>query len=512
MSVGDSAMSSPEFDPGPALADFIGYALTAGLITDLDVDWAVNRVLEVLRLPDPGSPVPGTARARVLGEISADEAVAGLLEVAVSSGRIPDTPGQRDLLDAALFGSLLPAPRVVIADFWQAYQSSPEAATDAFYRMSVASNYIHAARSETNPQWRQDTRYGPMTLTINLAKPEKDPRDIAAAVASGPSSGYPQCLLCPQNEGYAGRIDHPARQNLRLIPLELAQQPWALQYSPYLYYPEHCIVLDRQHRPMQLTRETFVRLLQFIEKFPHYFVGSNADLPIVGGSILSHDHFQGGRHRFPIEDAAMLEQLTGPAGIEAEVLLWPLATVRLRADDPHQLAMAGYEMLAAWRGYDDSEARVRSSTSGVPHNTVTPIARQRDGRFELDVVLRNNRTDAEHPDGIFHPHAQIHPVKRENIGLIEVMGLAVLPARLAADIPRLAQALTTGDVPEDLAAHAPMLNGIVAAPAVDTEELVRQAVGEYFVTGLEHCGVFGEAETSVAHWRRFLRPLGYQSR
>lgn len=509
----DGLTGSPDdgLDPGPALREFIGYALATGLIDAVDVDWAVNRVLEVLRLSDPGSWSDQRAEDEDRNAApDADTAVAGLLDVAVASGHIADTPGQRDLLDAALFGALLPAPRAVVSAFWRSHALNPAAATDDFYRMSVDSNYIHAARSQANPMWQQGTSYGPMTLTINLAKPEKDPRDIAAAAATGPSVGYPKCLLCPQNEGYAGRADHPARQNLRLIPVELGGQRWALQYSPYLYYPEHCIVLDRQHRPMRLTRGTFDRLLQFVSVFPHYFVGSNADLPIVGGSILTHDHFQGGRHRFPIEAAAVLQRLRGPGGVEADILVWPLATVRLRADRPELLAEAGHAILTAWRSHDDPEAGVAAFTGEVPHNTVTPIARFREDHYELDVVLRNNRTSEQHPDGIFHPHAQIHPVKRENIGLIEVMGLAVLPGRLAADIPQLAQALTTGEIPPDLAAHRPMLEGIAADQSADPADLVRNAVGEYFVTGLEHCGVFGPAEQSLAHWERFLKPLGYQ--
>ena len=497
-------------DPGPALADFVGYVLERGLIASGDTDWAVNRTLEVLHLDTPGS---WAGRASSPPPRDADSAVAGLLEVGVATQRIGDTTGQRDLLDAALFGALMPPPSAVADAFFERLAADPVAATDAFYRMSVDANYIHAARSESNPRWRQPTAYGDMDITINLAKPEKDPRDIAAAasMASGAAgaAAYPQCLLCRQNEGYAGRLDHPARQNLRLVPLELAGRPWALQYSPYLYYPEHCIVLDSVHQPMRLTRETFARLLDFVTLVPHYFLGSNADLPIVGGSILSHDHFQGGRYRFPIEDAEVLERFVSPDGVVAEVLNWPLATVRLTSADPNLLGDTAMAVLTGWRHYDEPATGVVSHTGDTPHNTVTPIARRQGRDYQVDIVLRNNRTSAEHPDGIFHPHAEIHPVKRENIGLIEVMGLAVLPGRLASDMPRLAQVLQGEPMPDDLVAHQPMVAAMDAA-ATDAEGAVRNAVGQYFVSGLEHCGVFGVASAALPPWRRFLDHLGYR--
>lgn len=501
-------------DPGPAIEQMIDYALHTDLIDAADAVWAVNRLLEVLHLDDPGTfvlPTDGQRRGHIPAgadaEAGADAAVAAALDVAVATGLIEDTPGRRDLLDAALFGAMLPRPSVVIERFWDRYRSSPRAATDGLYAMSVAANYIHADRSARNPTWTYPSRYGDIDMTINLAKPEKDPRDIIAA-GTAQSSGYPACLLCPQNEGYRGRLDHPARQNLRLIPLELAGTPWALQYSPYLYYPEHCIVLSAAHEPMQLTAATFQRLLSFVEMFPEYFLGSNADLPIVGGSILAHDHFQGGRYTFPIERAAVLESVTGPDGIEAAIIDWPLATVRLTHSDPQVLVVAADAVLQAWRHHDEPETEVRAWTQNTNHNTVTPIARRSGEYFQIDVVLRNNRTSKRHPDGIFHPHAEIHPVKRENIGLIEVMGLAVLPGRLAADVPRLAQALDTTQVPPDLAIHQPMLDGISAGQGRG-EAAIRDAIGAYFVRGLEHCGVFGPAPESIPRWRRLLQPLGY---
>lgn len=496
-------------DPGPALSEFLAYAVQRGLIEPVDTMWAVNRLLEVMRLDSPGSWSGSPASS---APADADTAVRGLLALGVATGRIGDTQGQRDLLNAALFGALLPPPRDVVTAFFQRLGDDPVSATAAFYRMSVDANYIHAARSEANPRWRQGTAYGDMDITINLAKPEKDPRDIAAAASRGgdpEAVAYPRCLLCCENEGYPGRLDHPARQNLRLIPLQLAEQPWALQYSPYLYYTEHCIVLDRVHQPMRLTPQTFTRLMDFVTLLPHYFLGSNADLPIVGGSILSHDHFQGGRYRFAIEDADVLRAYTSPHGVAAEVLSWPLATLRLTAADPVLLAETGYAVLAAWREYDAPDVGVLSHTAGTPHNTVTPIARRRGADYQLDIVLRNNRTSPDHPDGIFHPHAEIHPVKRENIGLIEVMGLAVLPGRLAADIPRLARALEGEPLPGDLAQHAPMLAAADGHQA-DPERAVREAIGRYFVTGLEHCGVFGVGAEALPAWARFLDHLGYR--
>ncbi|MFM2438648.1 MAG: hypothetical protein RLZ55_1471 [Actinomycetota bacterium] len=498
-------------DPGPALARLVGYALGTGLIRLGDERWAVNRALEVLRLDSPG-----TYREAQATQLGPDDVLADLLDDAVARGLIADTPGQRDLLEAAVLGALMARPSAITADFWRLYGHSPRAATDAFYKLCVDANYIHAARSAANPRWEYPSRYGPLDITINLAKPEKDPRDIIAAGRAA-SAGYPACLLCPQNEGYAGRADHPARQNLRLIALELAGEQWLLQYSPYLYYREHCIVLAAEHQPMRLTRATFGRLLDFEEQFPEYFVGSNADLPIVGGSILSHDHFQGGRYEFPIQRAGGVAQFAGPAGISAEVLEWPLSVLRLTGRDPQSLADAGFTLLEAWREHDVPATDVASRSGGTPHNTVTPIARRAGRDYQLDVVLRNNRTNATHPEGIFHPHAEIHPVKKENIGLIEVMGLAVLPGRLAADIPRLAAAVAGAELAEDLAVHAPMVEQIRAESVRGSADVSREvahravllSIGEYFTRGLEHCAVLGPAVDSVPLWREFLAPLGY---
>lgn len=495
-----------------SLEPLLDYAEATGLITVEDRIWARNVLLDLLGLSaPPGANItpstitrPGASRS----PSSADEVLAPILDDAVQRGLIEDTPDQRDALDASIMGALTPRPSVVIDTFWDDYDVSPAAATDGFFDMCVANNYVHAERTARNPQWRHATDYGELILTVNLAKPEKDPRDIAAA-RNAPESGYPECLLCAQNEGYAGRPDHPARQNLRLIPLALADESWFLQYSPYQYYFQHCIVLRAQHVPMQLTRLTFTRLLEFVTEFPNYFLGSNADLPVVGGSILNHDHFQGGRFRFPMQDARPLASWRR-GELRAQVLDWPLSAVRLSGSDPQVVGDAGFELLQVWRHHDEPESDVRAFTGDTPHNTVTPVAHRIGDGYQLDVVLRNNRTSAEHPDGIFHPHAEIHPVKRENIGLIEVMGLAVLPGRLAAEMAQLAAALDRGgELPPELAKHAPMVAQLPIS-GESAEKAIHRAVGDYFTRGLEHCGVFGHGPAALRRWERLLGPLDWR--
>lgn len=493
-----------------ALAELLAYAVQSGLIEHTDVCWARNRLLDVLDVAGvggtSGTPTPSAYRP---SNESVDELLAPLLTDAAERGLIEDTPGQRDLLDAEIMGAITARPSEVISEFHRNYRAGPAVATDAFYRLCIANNYIHKERTDTNPHWRHPSRYGDLEITINRAKPEKDPRDIAAA-SRAPASGYPSCLLCRENEGFRGRADHPGRGNLRLVPLPLAGSTWYLQYSPYLYYPEHCIVLSETHVPMRLTSQTFVRLLDFVTDFPHYFLGSNADLPIVGGSILGHDHFQGGRHGFPMDSAATLGRWSHPDGTVADVLDWPLATVRLTHSDRELLQRHGNALLTTWRGHDEPETKVVHATAGVAHNTVTPVVRRAGPDYQLDVVLRNNRTAAEHPDGIFHPHAEIHPVKRENIGLIEVMGLAVLPGRLARELAVLADVLTDGrPTPPEVAHHDRMLTDLRSRTG-DPGDLLRAAVGDYFVTGLEHCGVFGIGEAALPRWQRLLAPLGWR--
>jgi len=476
----------------PALGALIEYAVTSGLITTDDVPYVRNRVLEVLRIPDYDPAAEATADHSPQADV--DTLLAPLLDDATRRGLIePDTTTQRDLWDTAIMGSFVAPPTTVNARFWSHYAHDPVLATDAFHDEAVLSNYIRAGRTDRNITWRQSTAYGVMDMTINVSKPEKDPRDIAAA-AHVTGGGYPACLLCRENEGYAGRADHPARQNLRLVGMELGGEPWYLQYSPYRYYPEHCIVLSQEHRPMRIDAMALSRLADFTRLLPHYMVGSNADLPIVGGSILSHDHFQGGRYEFAM-DRAEPAWATDRDGVTVEVLHWPLAVLRVRGADDAVLAFAD-RAVTAWREYSSPQHAVLDHTDGVPHNTVTPIARRTGEELRLDLVLRNNRTSQEHPDGIFHPHAPIHPVKRENIGLIEVMGLAVLPGRLDAELDMVAATwLEGGDLPVSADAHAPMLAQLRAASHPRTldeaRERTRHMAGEYFVRGLEDCGVFG---------------------
>jgi UDPglucose--hexose-1-phosphate uridylyltransferase len=489
----------------PALGDLLRYAVSRGLITDDDLPYARNRVLDVLAIRDYD---PAREQDPSGGERDIDSLLAPLLDDAAARGLItPDTVNQRDLWDTAIMGCFVAPPAAVAERFWAHYAREPVLATDYYHRAAVASNYIRVGRTDQNITWRQPTRYGEMDMTINVSKPEKDPRDIAAAAGSA-GGGYPICLLCRENEGYPGRSDHPARQNLRLIGMELVGEQWFLQYSPYRYYNEHCIVLSEQHRPMRIDDTTFARLAAFTEVLAHYLVGSNADLPIVGGSILSHDHFQGGRYEFAM-DRARAAWSTDRDGVDVEVLNWPLAVLRVRGADADVLAFCS-RVLAAWRAYSASDYGVLSHTHGVPHNTITPIARRTDGVLRVDLVLRNNRTSDQHPDGVFHPHAEIHPVKRENIGLIEVMGLAVLPGRLAVELDAVARALLDGtDLPDEVGAHRPMLDELRAAgPATDLAQAQTRArgmAGEYFVRGLEHCGVFGA--DAVAGCQAFLDSL-----
>lgn len=488
-----------------ALGDLLEYGLRTGLIETGDLSYVRNRVLEVLQLSDYDLSVEGTG-----AEGTIDELLAPLLDDAAGRGLIePDTATQRDLWDTAIMGCFVQRPSWVQHRFWEDYQKSPQTATERFHSDAVASNYIRVNRTDRNVTWEQPSKYGVLDITINLSKPEKDPRDIiAAAKTSAGAASYPACLLCRENEGYAGRPDHPARQNLRLVDLELAGERWFLQYSPYRYYNEHCIVLSEEHRPMVINPATFRRLADFTSVLPHYLAGSNADLPIVGGSILSHDHYQGGNYEFPMDRAQTLWSEQRDA-VTVSVLNWPLAVIRISGLDQAVLALAD-QVLAAWREYSDEARGVMAYSGETPHNTITPIARRVDGQLRLDLVLRNNRTSEQFPDGIYHPHPEIHPIKKENIGLIEVMGLAVLPDRLQMELQLVADALFTGDdLPEQASAHAPMLELLRAdgrpASAEDALYRTREAAGNFFVRGLEHCGVFGD--DVVAGCREFLKTV-----
>ena len=486
--------------------------------------YAANLLLDALHLEADESFDP-LVRACAPGELPPlAEILAALLDDAVARGVIDGGIASRDLLDTRLMGCVTPRPSEVTRTFWQLHAKDPQKATDWFYRLALDSDYIRSYRIARDRKWKSATPYGELDITINLSKPEKDPKAIAAALAKR-QDAYPRCLLCPQNEGYAGRLDHPARQTIRLIPLTLGGEQWYLQYSPYVYYNEHCIVLSEEHRPMCIDRSTFVRLLEFVTTFPHYTVGSNADLPIVGGSILTHEHFQGGRYEFAMARAGVRTRLSFPGfeDVEAGIVEWPMSVIRLDGPDPARLVELADRILAAWRGYSDAAVGVLAETEGTPHNTITPIARKRGAAYELDLVLRNNRTSDEHPLGIFHPHAELHHIKKENIGLIEVMGLAVLPARLLGEMDLLKRAILAGEDPASvpgLEPHAPWAAEVLArhpefAPdAVATadpaalDEVIEQEIGAVFARVLEHCAVFAADEVGKAAFDKFIESVG----
>ena len=490
-----------------AIEDLLGYALRTGLIEECDRTWAANRLLHTLGL-ESWEP-PQTVRERPLEDILKE-----LLDDAAARGVIQNDITSRDLFDTALMGRLTPRPSQVIQDFFRRYQASPKEATDWLYRFSQDTDYIRRYRIARDVKWQAATAYGDMDITINLSKPEKDPRAIAAAKAA-PQSGYPKCLLCKENEGYAGRINHPARQNHRVIPVTINGEDWFLQYSPYVYYNEHCIVFNGRHTPMKIEKATFRKLLDFVKQFPHYFVGSNADLPIVGGSILSHDHFQGGCYTFAMERAPIEQPVACRdfPDVEAGIVKWPMSVIRLRCADDQRLVELADRILAAWRGYTDEAAFIFAETDGEMHNTITPIARMREGQFELDLVLRNNITTEEYPLGVYHPHQELHHIKKENIGLIEVMGLAVLPARLKDELDGVARVLVRGDDlrrDEALAKHADWADELKSRHVFTAEnagELLRQEVGAVFATVLEHAGVFKRTPEGQKAFLRFIQSV-----
>lgn len=437
---------------------------------------------------------------------------------------IPDnTITYRDLFDTKIMSMLVPRPSEVVRRFYDLYEKeSPQAATDYFYKLSRDTDYIRRYRVKKDLKWTADTEFGTLDITINLSKPEKDPKAIAAAKLAK-QSGYPKCLLCKENEGYAGRINHPARQNHRIIPVTINQSDWFFQYSPYVYYNEHCIVFNANHTPMKIERATFGKLLDFVQQFPHYFVGSNADLPIVGGSILSHDHFQGGHYEFAMAKAPVEREITfkGYEDVKAGIVKWPMSVIRISAADKDRLIDLADKILLAWRGYTDEAAFVYAETDGEPHNTITPIARRRGDAYELDLVLRNNITTEEHPLGVYHPHAKLHHIKKENIGLIEVMGLAVLPARLKDEMADLEQAILDGaDIRADekLAKHADWVEEFlpkyesrgIRITADNAEEILKEEVGLVFARVLEDAGVYKCTEEGREAFGRFLKAAGFK--
>ena len=492
-----------------AIAQLISYALEKRLIQPEDRMWTVNTLLEALALD--GCALP--EELPPAGELSAT--LEALLDDAVERGVLKEnTVTYRDLLDTRLMGILTPRPSQVIGQFRSLYRQAPEKATDWYYQFSQDTNYIRRDRIARDVQWKVETEYGQLDITINLSKPEKDPKAIAAA-RNLPASAYPRCQLCAENEGYAGRVNHPARQNHRIIPITINGSPWYLQYSPYVYYNEHCICLNREHTPMKIDRACFGKLLDFVRQFPHYFVGSNADLPIVGGSILAHDHFQGGRYTFAMERATVETPFTFPGyeDVRAGIVKWPMSVVRLTCADPERLIDLADKILLSWRSYTDREAMILAETGGEPHNTITPIARRRGEAYELDLVLRNNLTTPEHPLGLYHPHAELHHIKKENIGLIEVMGLAVLPARLKAELAAVADKLVSGeDLRDDplTASHADWAEEFrnrYALTAGNALDVVYHEVGLVFAKVLEHAGVYARTPEGQEAFLRFLRQV-----
>ncbi len=505
-----------------AVKALVAYGIRTGLIPEEEAVYTANALWDVLGL-EPGDDF--SVNEAVKEDAALEQILTCLLDDAVSRGRIDDGIASRDLFDTRLMGCLTPRPGEVIRTFRELMKESPEKATDYFYALSCSSDYIRTYRIAKDRKWISSTPYGDLDITINLSKPEKDPKAIAAALKKK-SGSYPKCLLCPENEGYAGRLDHPARQTIRLIPLTLGGERWFMQYSPYVYYNEHCIVLKGEHVPMRISRETFVNLFDFLDLFPHYTIGSNADLPIVGGSILTHEHYQGGHYTFAMARAecGMQVHFNGFEDIEAGIVRWPMSVIRLRGTDRGRITELASRILSAWRDYSDEEAGVYAYSDAdgnlcgkdaegdvTPHNTITPIARMREGSYELDLVLRNNRTTDEYPLGIFHPHAELHHIKKENIGLIEVMGLAVLPARLLGEMELLKKAMLEGAdlraVPE-IAAHADWAEAILAQYPDFNEEnagrIIEKEIGVAFSRVLEHCGVFKDTEEGREQMKRFI--------
>ena len=492
-----------------AIRALVRYALDKGLIQPSEEMWAVNALLEALSL-DSYTPPEGEPEEAELPAV-----LDALLDDAHDRGVLAENSVvYRDLFDTKLMGALTPRPAQVVEKFQALYAQSPRAATDWYYQFSQDTNYIRRDRIAKDVQWKAPTEYGELDITINLSKPEKDPKAIAAA-RNLPASAYPRCQLCAENEGYAGRVNHPARQNHRIVPITINGSPWFLQYSPYVYYNEHCICLNKVHTPMKIDRACFAKLLDFVGQFPHYFVGSNADLPIVGGSILAHDHFQGGRYTFAMERAPVETPFVFPGyeDVKAGIVKWPMSVVRLTAADPERLIDLADKILTSWRGYTDESATILAQTGGEPHNTITPIARRRGTDYELDLVLRNNLTTEEHPLGLYHPHAELHHIKKENIGLIEVMGLAVLPARLKGELAAVADKLVKG---EELrtdpltAAHADWAEGFAPNYTITADnalDIVYRETGLVFAQVLECAGVYKRTPEGQDAFLRFLRQV-----
>ncbi|HCW54080.1 MAG TPA: UDP-glucose--hexose-1-phosphate uridylyltransferase [Clostridium sp.] len=488
----------------------INFALQKNLINEEDKIYASNMLLGLLKLTE-------FEPEEINEELeTASPILENILDYAVSKNLIEDTVTERDLFDTNIMNCLMPRPSEIIGKFKELYSALPQMATDYYYNLSIASNYIRKDRIDKNIIWKTETPYGDLDITINLSKPEKDPKEIAKAKLVK-SSSYPKCLLCKENEGFYGNLNHPARQTHRIIPMTLSNHQYFMQYSPYTYYNEHCIIFNSEHTPMKINKDTFANLLNFVEILPHYFAGSNADLPIVGGSILSHDHYQGGHYTFAMETAPIEKfyEIAGYEDITVGRVKWPMSVIRINGSNKEKLVELADHILTSWRKYSDESVDILFESNNEPHNTITPIARRRDGNYELDLVLRNNRTTDEYPLGIFHPHNEVHHIKKENIGLIEVMGLAVLPARLKAELNEVKECLIN-KVPnisdkENISKHADWYKQIIEKYDIineaNADSIVRDEVGNVFLEVLNHAGVFKRNSTGLSAFDKFIETL-----
>lgn len=509
-----------------SIVKLVQYGLATGLVEKEDKRYTTNKILELLQM----DAIDEEYVKQILESDGADQSVAGELEsilgdicdYAYEHGLMEENSvGYRDLFDTKVMSLLVDRPSNVIRRFWELYKEDPVKATDAHYKFSQDTDYIRRYRIAKDMKWVAPTEYGDLDITINLSKPEKDPKAIAAAKLAKQTS-YPKCLLCMENEGYAGRLNHPARQNHRIIPVTINNSEWGFQYSPYVYYNEHCIVFNGQHVPMKIDRHAFAKLFDFIKLFPHYFLGSNADLPIVGGSILSHDHFQGGNYTFAMAKAPVIENFTvaGYEDVTAGIVKWPLSVIRLQGKDTERIIDLAEHILNKWRGYTDEEAFIFAETDGTPHSTITPIARKRGDLYELDLTLRNNITTEEHPLGVYHPHAKLHHIKKENIGLIEVMGLAVLPSRLKKELAELAEYIVEGkDIRSnpDIEKHADWVDSFlpvykekgIEITKDNAEDILKEEVGQVFAKVLEDAGVYKCTTEGREAFERFLNTVDF---
>ncbi|WP_294847951.1 UDP-glucose--hexose-1-phosphate uridylyltransferase [uncultured Eubacterium sp.] len=489
-----------------AVKSLVNYAIKNEMIEKWDEIWAINTVCQALNMDAFEDCEAENAEL--------EDILASILDYAVENGLCEDSVVYRDLFDTKIMGLLTPKPSEVISKFHFLYCRDKKAATDYYYKLCQDSDYIRRYRIKNDLKWITKTEYGDIDITINLSKPEKDPKAIAAALKMKTTS-YPKCALCKENEGYMGRVNHPARQNHRIIPMTLGGDNFYLQYSPYVYYNEHCIVFNAEHTPMKIDRAAFVKLLDFVEKFPHYFVGSNADLPIVGGSILTHEHFQGGNYEFAMAKAPIETKVTfsGFEDVQAGIVKWPMSVIRIIGTDKARLVELADKVLTTWRGYTDKDSFIYAETEGTPHNTITPIARMRNGKFELDLVLRNNITTEDCPLGYYHPHPEYHHIKKENIGLIEVMGLAVLPSRLKNEMAVLGKAMVNGEdisANETIASHKEWAEMIMQKYDINEDnidDILKKEIGIVFTSILGQCGVYSRDEEGKAGFLRFIESV-----